>query len=173
MSITAFKKTNENLQKLLDFLGKNGGYITTKAPNQWWKLVLYPSDIGKLLREVTVPGGQLNYVAEENNPNIHTYLLGICQDCNGDALLYDPVFGIQVVICDNDKITETKIIGYRSDTVLGSFWIDDGNYIYSSSHMHEKLTYGDGLRRRFDSFLYNITHGPYLIDPAKVVKYDA
>ena len=121
MSVRAFKKTNKNLQKLLDFLGKNGGCITTKSPGQWWKLILFACNLDEILWDVGVPEGELNHSdnIEEENPNIKYYMFGICQDYNGD-MLYDPIFGIKILFDDN-KISDTKIIGYRSDTVLGSF----------------------------------------------------
>lgn len=143
------KKATKQLQKIFDFLGEFGGTIETDDPGTWWKL------------DVEVEH------ADENMKNV---LIGVCKTKNGDVM-FDPQFTLSLKM-EHERIIETEIMGYLSQTGLGDFEIDENDILYWLDVNGKDKKYG--LKRRFSSFMDNmVENAPYLTNPKTVTKYEA
>lgn len=144
MSKKATMQSVEQLQKIMDFLGENGGTITTKNPGTWWKLDL----------EI--------FEGEEDDEK--QVMIGICQSVSGD-LIFDPAFQLLVKMQD-DQIKSVDITSYESTTFFGTIYIDGDDMLHGFGATEKDEL---GLAERFSQFMHNMAEvGPYLTDPAEV-----
>lgn len=93
--------------------------------------------------------------------------IGVFTSVEGD-IMFDPNFELRVSI-ENGKIQEVEICGCEETTLLGTTYVDSDDMLHGYG-MTEKDPYG--LKKRFSSFMENVTkNGPYLSNPKAVKKY--
>lgn len=147
MSKKASKKSIQQLQKVIDFLGSNGGRIEVKDSGTYWNLNV----------EV-IPSG--------TNEKLVT--IGVYKNFYGD-ILFDPCFSLTVSTI-GDTICNAEITQYISCLPTGIFRIESDDIMYSSCCPPEKDMYG--LKKRFSSFMNYVTSAPYLTSPLRLEKYE-
>ena len=146
MGKIATKKATGQLQKLFDYLGEFGGKIETKNPRTWWTLNLEVESV------------------EENKKDV---LIGVYSSINGD-IIFDPLFHLSLTM-DNGKIIETEILDCEETTLFGRIVVDEDDMLHGDGMIKKASC---GLKRRFSSFMENMTvNGPYLTDNKSVKKY--
>ena len=133
------------LQDLLTFLGKYGGFIFTKAARKWPHLITEtcPYENRLFLRIAT------GYLRKGH-------------------LYYDDAFTIAMEM-DGGKIKDIELINYIGNK--GRLRIDNDDNIWVCGHPigvnHEK-----GLEAHFTHYLERISSGPYINDPKQVIQFD-
>ena len=93
--------------------------------------------------------------------------IGVFSSVGGD-IIFDPVFALRASI-EEGKIQEVEICSCEETTLLGTTYVDGEDMLHGFG-MKEKDPYG--LRKRFSSFMENMTkNGPYLTNPKSVKRY--
>ena len=145
------KETKENLEKLIDFLGENGGIIKTDNPEMWWDMCME------------------SYMDKDTGNMSIT--LGIYSTLNGDVIP-DPEFRLEARMKDG-KISKIELVSYYSQTVTGTLQVDrNDNAICCTIFGNSKEKDPVGIVKRFDEFMHSMcVAGPYLRNPKSVTRY--
>ena len=149
----ATEESVKRFQQIFDELGPFGGIIDSKEPDAWWRLSL------------------IVWEPDEE---------GVCdaQICNfyefkGEMIL-DPAFKVKINL-EGDKIKTLEVYRCVSSSPLGFMIIDENNNTRVRARLDARYDGPDpyGIVPRFDGFMERtVEYGPYLEDPASVMKYD-
>ncbi|MCR5654022.1 MAG: hypothetical protein K6G07_00055 [Lachnospiraceae bacterium] len=147
MAKQATDQARQQLQKVFDKLGKFGGTIQTKKPEEWKTFDLEVERMDKETKDI---------------------MIGVFHSVDGEVLFY-PQFRLSLKM-EEDSIVEAYIHNCIKQTIFGTTEIDSEDLITGFGNV-EKTT--PGLEQEFTDFMEDIAKkGPYLTKPEKITKYD-